>query len=414
MATGVGLRIAEDECTAVLVTDGDEEPRYIVREPTLHMSDDGDTELGGPAPAGYSHSITGFVSAVGDPAGISVDDGAAYRAEDLVATALFCLIDLASEHLCGPAEFYAAYPADWPAEQVRSLREALDYLGLRSVLLVSESELPSSETGAQDSSLAHDAARAALAAVLATPAGATPPDPATAENAAVDTIVIPSVPTPDAQPQAYSAALPMAEPIAAAAPASAEESGPRAIPEKRSRPTSLLVVAAALLGLMLGGTVMALLFRDNDKTPVSPPPDAKSEHMSAVNPPPPPLPIMSSIAPTSEEPVPTTVPPENPQPQTPPPPPPVSTTIVLPTSTTTVSPTSTKTSTTTVPPSGTTTLPTTGTTTPQATSTTPVPPTTTQQPTTKVTTTTPRPFPQLPNIPPIPSQGWQHPGSSSW
>ena len=110
MATGVGLRIADDECLAAIVSSTTPEPGapapepiFVVREPVLHMSDDGDTELGGDPPVGHAHSITGFVSAVGDPAGIPVDEGEAYRAEDLVATALFCLIDLAAAHLNGPA-----------------------------------------------------------------------------------------------------------------------------------------------------------------------------------------------------------------------------------------------------------------------------------------------------------------------
>ncbi|MGK8521046.1 hypothetical protein ACRS6B_05540 [Nocardia asteroides] len=364
MATGVGLRVAEDECTAVIVTDGDEPPRYIVRESILHMSDDGDAELGGPAPAGHSHSITGFVPAVGDPAGIPVDDGEAYRAEDLVATALFCLINLAAEHLSGPAEFYATHPADWPAEHVRSLRNALDYLGLRSVLLVSEGELPSAGAAAADASFAYDAARAALAAVLATPAGATPPDPTTAENSTVDTIVIPAVPAAEAQPQAYSAAFPMAEPVAAAEPEPAEKPMAAAVPAKDPRRTPVLVAVAAVIGLVLGGIVVAALFRDGGETPVPPLPDAKSEPTS-VSPAPPPPPVPPSTEPT------TTEPPEPP---------------VVITETTTPEPT-------TPPPPPTTTQPST------------TPPTTTRPSTTRSTTTAPYPFPQLPQIPTIPGMG---------
>ncbi|WP_454199806.1 hypothetical protein [Nocardia sp. Marseille-Q1738] len=359
MATGVGLRVAEDECTAVIVTDGDEEPRYIVRESILHMSDDGDTVLGGPAPAGHSHSIAGFVRAVGDPTGISVDEGEAYRAEDLVATALFCLINLAAEHLNGPAEFYATHPADWPAEHVRSLREALDYLGLRSVLLVGEGELPSAETGAHPGSFAHDAARGALAAVLATPAGATPPDPSTAENSTVDTIVIPAVSAADAPPQAYSAAIPIAEPVAATEPASPEEDAQAPAPAKAQRRTPLLIAGAAALGLVLGGIVVAILFRDGDPTPVPPLPDAKSEQTSVAPPPPSPSIVSSTVPTTTEEPE-----------------PPVVTSETTPETTT---PTPTEPPTTTPP--------------------------TTPPSTTRTTTTTRNPFGQLPPIPTIPGMG---------
>ncbi|WP_327110727.1 hypothetical protein OHB12_23455 [Nocardia sp. NBC_01730] len=319
MATGVGLRIAEDECTAVIVTDGDEEPQYIVRESALHMSDDGDAVLGGPVPAGRSHSITGFVPAVGDPAGISVDDGEAYRAEDLMATALFCLINLTAEHLNGPAEFYATHPGDWPAEHVRSLREALDYLGLRSVLLVSEGDLPSAGTGANGGVFAYDAARAALAAVLATPAGATPPDPSTAENSLLDTIVMPAVPA--AQPQAYSAAIPVATPVATSEPAAPEKPIPATTPAKDRERAPVLIAVAALIGLILGGIAVTALFRNDGDTPVPPLPDAKSEQSSvSLTPPAPPVefPTVPVTTPSPEPPV---ITPETTTPETTTPPP---------------------------------------------------------------------------------------------
>ncbi|MFX0574114.1 hypothetical protein [Nocardia nepalensis] len=309
MATGVGLRIAEDNCTAAIVTDSGES-QFIVRESILHMSDDGDTVLGGPAPAGHSHSITGFASAVGNPAGISVDAGEAYRAEDLVATALFCLINLTAEHLNGAAEFYATHPADWPSQYVLSLREALDYLGLRSVLLVSEGDLPGSDAVAPEQSYAYDAARAALAAVLATPAGATPPDPTNAENSTVVTDVIPTVPAPDAQPQAYSAAIPIGEPLPApvgepvVAPTAVEAPATAAETPKTRRATPLLIAVAAAIGLVLGGFGVAVLLRDPGATPVPPVRDAKSDQMSTTpTGPNPPVNLPTVPSPTTEPPV---------------------------------------------------------------------------------------------------------------
>ncbi|WP_156673915.1 hypothetical protein [Nocardia terpenica] len=267
MATGVGLRIAEDECIAAIVTGSGEldedspEPRYIVRDSVLHMSDDGDTALGGAAPAGHTHSITGFFAAVGDPAGIPVDDGEAYRAEDLVATALFCLINLAAEYLEGAAEFYATHPADWPQPQVRALRDALDYLGLRSVVLVSEADLPGSEESS-GRGYAHDAARAALAAVLATPAGSAPPDPTTSENAMVATDVLPALPTPETTVQAYSAAIPVAVPVAGETAVVTEAPAPTATPEpaQRNRRIPLLIAGAATAGIVIGGILVGTLF----------------------------------------------------------------------------------------------------------------------------------------------------------
>ncbi|TLG03277.1 hypothetical protein FEK35_21810 [Nocardia cyriacigeorgica] len=343
MATGVGLRIAAEECTAAIVTN-DGEPEYIVREPVLHMSDEGDAELGGTAPAGHTHTITGFAEAVGDPAGISVDDGPAYRAEDLVATALFCLINLTADHLNGAAEFYATHPGDWPQEQITALRDALDYLGLRSVVLVSEAELPTASELPADAGAdtparvyAYGAAATALTAVLATPAGNTPPDPATAENSTLDTDIIPAVPAPEPVAQAYSAAIPIAEPpatemateMAAVAPeaAPAEPVKTSEKPAANSR-TPVLIAVAALFGLILGGIGVAVLFREDDSTPIPPMRDAKSEQVTVSPtphaPPPGPLPVApppTTVAPpVTEDPPVTVAPTTEPEPAPPPPP----------------------------------------------------------------------------------------------
>ncbi|WP_067660522.1 hypothetical protein [Nocardia harenae] len=335
MATGVGLRIADDECVAAIATDSgaegdlpEGEPHYIVRTCVLHMSDDGDAALGGEPPDGYTHSIRHFVGAIGDPNGVTVDDGEAYRAEDLVATALFCLINLSADYLVGPAEFYATHPNSWPPEHVRGLREALDYLGLRSVVLVDEADLPPAAGMDRGRILAHHAARSALAAVLATPAGTTPPDPSQpAEHALEVTDVIPSLEAAGARPQAYSAAMPAAEPVPAEPADAAEQHAtaapatvPPSKPERRNRNRIVLLIAAAVaLGTVLGGIGMALIFRESADPTMSPPPDAQSSlpPVTSTAVPPPPLP------PSAEPPVvilTTTTEPE-PAPEPPPPPP---------------------------------------------------------------------------------------------
>ncbi|WP_282782672.1 hypothetical protein [Nocardia sp. CC201C] len=322
MATGVGLRIADDECVAAIVT-GDDATlpvHYIVRESRLHMSDDGDAELGGEQPTGHTHSIGGFAAAVGDPAGIPVDDGEAYRAEDLWATAAFCLINLAAEYLEGPAEFYATHPTAWPEENIRAVREALDYLGLKSVVLVSERDLPTpdSDTG---KSLAYQAARAALAAVLSTPAGVTPPDPTVTENYSDVTEVLPTIPVPDPPAQAYSVAIPAATTTEPAVEAEAEEPAPE--PPTRHRGPLLIAVAAALIGLLLGGLGVAAVLRPDEEKPGPPRGEVRSEPFAtagAVPPEPTPseeLPLPAP-PPVVEVPTPTTEPAPPPAPEPPP------------------------------------------------------------------------------------------------
>ncbi|MFC4123664.1 hypothetical protein [Nocardia rhizosphaerae] len=318
MATGVGLRMADDECIAAVVTE-DGAVRVIARDTVLHMSDDGDAALGGPAPAGHTHSIAGFVRAVGDPAGVDVDGGEAYRAEDLLATAMFCLIDQTTEYLSGPAEFYATCPAGWSPEIVRGVREALDYLGLKSVALLGEDELPAPADGAEPGpSFATDAARAALVAVLATPAGTTPPDPTVTENSLVATDVIPTLAKPAVTAQAYSAAMPVAGQATKALPThtAAAAATPQPAPPTATRSrTPLLIAAAALVGLLLGGVAVSVVLRGG-QTP-TPPSISDARHDSpTVSPTPtpvvPPPPVVET---TTPEPIVTTTPEPEPTPE---------------------------------------------------------------------------------------------------
>ncbi|WP_336088057.1 hypothetical protein [Nocardia sp. SSK8] len=315
MATGVGLRIADDECVAAVVTE-DGPPVHLVREAVLHMSDDGDAALGGPAPSGHSHSISGFVRAIGDPAGVDVDGGEAYRAEDLLATAMFCLIDQTTEHLSGPAEFYATHPAHWSTEVVRGVREALDYLGLKSVALLGEDELPPPSGGmSAGHSYVTSAAEAALVAVLATPAGATPPDPIVTENSLVVTDVMPALQRPAASAQAYSAALPVATlpTKAMAVPAALPAEVPVTPSPARNR-TPLLIAAAALVGLLLGGIVVSLMLRSGEPVPPPPISDAHQESLTvAPTPAPLPPPVVETTAPQAPA---TTEPEAEPEPAT--------------------------------------------------------------------------------------------------
>ncbi|MGW4067988.1 hypothetical protein [Nocardia grenadensis] len=345
MATGVGLHIAEYACTAAVVDD-DGDPHFILREPVLYMSEDGDAALGGAvAPPGHSHPITGFVAAVGDPAGVVVDDGEAYRGEDLLATALFCLINLTAEHLNGPAEFYAAHPAGWDAGQVMALRGALDYLGLKSVALVGEDELPAgpahltpADTGRY---FAESAGRAALAVVLETPAGATPPDPSTAQNSALDTVVMPKLRDGDTPAKAYSALVPALDPeatyggpsLAAIAAGSdpatgsrpATGSGPAAGPRPATgtaaavsastsakpatavaatdrnrghRRTAALVAAAAFGGLLIGALGVTAILRPGAAEPGEP------ATTSVADTPPAPPPVQPPVQPQPVAPAP--------------------------------------------------------------------------------------------------------------
>ncbi|GAA4485397.1 hypothetical protein GCM10023094_40160 [Rhodococcus olei] len=135
---GVGLGVGTTWAVAVLqaadapLTD----PSVLVEPATLRLSDTA-AELG--APEDEPGVLAGFVAHVGDPAGVATADGAAYRAEDLVATATAGLLATAVDRFPGLPDdpgVAAAHPARWDDATVSALRAAYDRAGLEPVTLV--------------------------------------------------------------------------------------------------------------------------------------------------------------------------------------------------------------------------------------------------------------------------------------
>ncbi|MEZ7236678.1 hypothetical protein QYS60_02690 [Rhodococcus sp. GXMU-t2271] len=144
MSVGVGLRVGT-VVSAVAVTSAEgirPDPEPVERLTRLHLHSDGTATLGANDPgAGGCSSFSGFVDRVGDSAGVRAEDGALSRAEDLVATAMECLLaDAAPLVGDAPATVAAAHPTEWSPATVAVLRNALDYVGLRHVALVSDAE----------------------------------------------------------------------------------------------------------------------------------------------------------------------------------------------------------------------------------------------------------------------------------
>ena len=345
MATGLGLRIGTYESVAAVVTTGQEsEPEYIVRKTVLHMTDDGDSYLG-EAPADVeTHAVSEFLARVGNPEGIVVDEGAGYRAEDLVATAMFCLINLASPNLTPPTEIYATYPEQWNTEAVDALRDALDYLGLRSLNIISEADV-TVHVGEEP---AHGAALVALASASEVADAAD----ATEEFSAVATPISgPMVfaPAYSALAEPVGAPLPSTEEPAVAGEAEAVGATPIAVPQPWYRRTPVLAAAGVAAFLALGIGAAAALLQSPEKTEVpaiqnaespAPPPPALTTD-TPIN-----LPTVTTTVPVEAPVQPVIVAPAQPVAETTPPPPPTTTEppTTVPTSpatTTTVPPTTT-------------------------------------------------------------------------
>lgn len=151
MAMGVGLRVGSVVSTAVVASNdpGSPDPIVIVRDTVLHLCGDGSAVLGGSTPVGVpggTQSVSGFLPRVGDPAGVTTKDGSLFRAEDIVAGAMRCLLrecEPLPDHggrTGGAPDIMATYPTKWDLTAVEALRDALDFADLSYVSLMSDAE----------------------------------------------------------------------------------------------------------------------------------------------------------------------------------------------------------------------------------------------------------------------------------
>ncbi|MFD4369746.1 hypothetical protein [Rhodococcus sp. NPDC058521] len=140
MTTGVGLYVGETQSVAVVTTPG-AALRTVERATVLTPTADGGVELG----TRGKDSVEGFVEMVGATEGIKYA-GADTRAEDLIATAMFCLFRDIATNLHGDVDVVAAHPSGWSEEATQSLRESLDYMGLLYAKLISAEDAVAAST----------------------------------------------------------------------------------------------------------------------------------------------------------------------------------------------------------------------------------------------------------------------------
>jgi hypothetical protein len=311
MANGVGLWIGAAQSTAVVIRDGATSEtaqrtgpiattgtgpiagiENIVRDTVLYMSADG-TALGHPV-ADDAVAVSDFVDRIGDPAGVTLGDGAAYRAEDLYATALYCLLDLATADLTGDTEIVAAHPSTWPAEFRTAVRDSLDYLGLRHVRL--EQAAAADGTGA----VAEPARVAAGVALASAVAGAD--EPPTEEFPVIGGAMV--------DEQAYSALIPVvsaADTVLLPAAAPVRIAPTTAAPPLRVSRTPLLVAAGFAAALALAGATIAFALRADTSSEI-PEIIAAGPAPTTTEPPPAPAPVLpAAVEPISFPTVTTTV-----------------------------------------------------------------------------------------------------------
>ncbi|WP_213576726.1 hypothetical protein [Rhodococcus sp. USK13] len=261
MTTGVGLTVGHSVSTAVVTASGTD-VRTIEHPSVLFTAPDGTVQLGDPGTESTG-SVQDFLARVGEPAGIEYA-GTLTRAEDLVATAMFCLFREAAEGLTGTVKVTATHPSDWAADTVTKLRESLDYMGLQEATLVAESVA----LAASDESPAHGAALLAAGLALT-------PDDTQADTESIP-VIAPPVHT------AYSAvadvpAVVAAPVVAGSAADPSVATGPAAVPTgftppvpaaKRTTRRPLIFVGAAAAALIAIGGAVAFALTDTGSTAV--------------------------------------------------------------------------------------------------------------------------------------------------
>ncbi|TSD48911.1 hypothetical protein FFI94_024055 [Rhodococcus sp. KBS0724] len=143
MTWGVGLDVGNTRCTAVIAVP-DAEPVIIDLESVLHNAPDGTIALG--STEAHSPGVRRFLDRIVAPneAEIDTDTEAVpdqrTRGEELVATALYCLVAEVHRLTDQPLRIVAAIPPNFSDRSVAALRTALDNMDLDYIELAPHTE----------------------------------------------------------------------------------------------------------------------------------------------------------------------------------------------------------------------------------------------------------------------------------
>ncbi|MFT7024008.1 MAG: hypothetical protein ACJA07_003112 [Rhodococcus sp. (in: high G+C Gram-positive bacteria)] len=249
------LAISVDDETAVAVhrRDATVDPAVFETPCRLAFAEDGTVRLGDDAETGAA-SVSGFVSRVGQPAGV---DG--HRAEDLMAHTANCLLAMVTALHGGVAPAVAmTHPRSWGEDKIALLRDAFEHTGLHGVLLVPED----AATGEVESMISGNPTPVTGAAALAVGALAVLERSTQATPETADTDAIPIVEAPAAL--AFSEAPTF--PVPALTPVGNEAGDAR----RRHRPLLVFIGVAVAAALSAVG-VAAALGTFSDGADVDPP-----------------------------------------------------------------------------------------------------------------------------------------------
>ncbi|EQM31351.1 hypothetical protein [Rhodococcus erythropolis] len=138
MKWGVELAVGNKRSIAAIAKP-DSEPVILERESVLHHAPDGTVQLGETALG--STGLRGFLDRVGTD---DTDNFSEHmtRGEELVATAMYCLVKEVRTLTDQNLNISAVIPAGWSNDSVDALRGALDSMDLDGVELIPEEKAP--------------------------------------------------------------------------------------------------------------------------------------------------------------------------------------------------------------------------------------------------------------------------------
>ncbi|NHU45412.1 Hsp70 family protein, partial [Rhodococcus sp. A14] len=145
MAAALGIGVGSVNTVAAVDTDGASvtdaaDLTVLSRASVLHLSPDRAPVLGDDTSEPDAVTVSDFANRVGDPVGILTDDGSTYSGEDLVATAVSCIVHQAASGRHGLPTTVVAHPTVWPPYTVGVLADALEQAGVTGATLVSEAQ----------------------------------------------------------------------------------------------------------------------------------------------------------------------------------------------------------------------------------------------------------------------------------
>lgn len=155
MTVRIGITIGDATSVAVCRADGESDPTTFTSATVLAVDLDGNVRFADDAEVSHMRSArfaTDFVGTIPRSDGFTLADGQAVRPEDLMARAVWCMVE--SVHSMADDDdrtLVVTHPARWSRNSRNRFRDALDHVGLPEARLVSEADAAVNQLRFEDS-----------------------------------------------------------------------------------------------------------------------------------------------------------------------------------------------------------------------------------------------------------------------